>query len=298
MKGIRLKDFPTFVRTTDPDDIMLNFVNGEAKRAQRGKAIILNTFEELESGVLAPIRSILKPPVYTVGALHQLVDRLVPASAASEAISSSLWKEDTSCLEWLDGKAPGSVVYVNFGSITVMTSEQLREFAWGLAGSGRPFLWVIRADLVGGDSAVVPPEFLEETKERGMVARWCPQERVLEHPAVGGFLTHSGWNSTLESLCGGVPMLCWPFFAEQQTNCWFVCGDWGVGMEIHSTAGRDEIARLVQELMEGERGKEMTKTALRWKRLADVAVSSRGDGGIGSSLSNFDKLVEQLLSYN
>ncbi|KAJ4836381.1 hypothetical protein Tsubulata_024145 [Turnera subulata] len=96
-----------------------------------------------------------------------------------------------------------------------MTPQQLAEFAWGLADSKHTFLWIARPDLVSGDSAILPAEFLEETKERGLLASWCPQEQILKHPAIGGFLSHMGWNSMTESLCGGVPMLCWPFFAEQ-----------------------------------------------------------------------------------
>ncbi|KAL2468112.1 Glycosyltransferase [Forsythia ovata] len=89
------------------------------------------------------------------------------------------------------------------------------------------------------------------------MADWCPQEKVLSHPSIGGFLTHSGWNSTLESLGNGVPMICWPFFAEQQTNCWFSCTKLGIGMEIDSDVKKDEVEILVKELMIGEKGKEM-----------------------------------------
>ncbi|KAL3514165.1 hypothetical protein ACH5RR_026882 [Cinchona calisaya] len=113
-----------------------------------------------------------------------------------------------------------------------MTPEQLSEFAWGLANSKQNFVWVLRPDLVLGDSAILPTEFLEETKERGMFASWCPQEEVLSHPSVGGFLTHTGWNSTIESISYGVPMICWPFFSDQLTNCWYCCTKWGNGMEI------------------------------------------------------------------
>ncbi|KAK3423551.1 hypothetical protein EUGRSUZ_F00349 [Eucalyptus grandis] len=119
-----------------------------------------------------------------------------------------MWKEDLGCLEWLDLKPPGSVVYVNFGSITVMSQAQLVEFAWGLASSGQVFLWAIRPDLVVGDAAILPPDFLVATRERSLLVSWCPQERVLSHSAVGGFLTHCGWNSTIESIATGVPVVC------------------------------------------------------------------------------------------
>ncbi|GMP45946.1 hypothetical protein CsSME_00014280 [Camellia sinensis var. sinensis] len=99
-----------------------------------------------------------------------------------------------------------------------MTAQQLIEFAWGLANSSHTFLWIIRPDRIVGELAILLPDFVSETKERSLLS-WCPQEQVLNHPSVGGFLTHCGWNSTLESICSGIPMLCWPFFADQQTNC-------------------------------------------------------------------------------
>ena len=100
-----------------------------------------------------------------------------------------------------------------------MTQQSFVEFAWGLAGSGSSFLWIVRPDVVvGSDSAALPREFFEEVKERGMVTTWCPQERVLGHPSVGAFLTHCGWNSTLEGIGAGVPLVTCPLFAEQFIN--------------------------------------------------------------------------------
>jgi UDP:flavonoid glycosyltransferase YjiC (YdhE family) len=214
MKGIRLRDLPSFVRTTDLDDIMLDFPMVESERAQKASAIFFNTFDALEHQVLDALSSMF-PPIYPIGPLQFLLNQ-IPDNDRT-LIGSNLWKEEVGCLEWLDKKEPNSVFYVNFGSITVMTCDELIEFAWGLANSNQTFLWIIRPDLVEGDSAVLLPEFLVETKERGMLANWCPQEQVLGHPSVGGFLTHSGWNSTIESVCGGVPIISWPFLAEQQT---------------------------------------------------------------------------------
>ena len=287
IKEIRLRDIPTFIRTTDPNDLMLDFVLGECKRAQRASAIILNTFDALEHDVLDGFSSIL-PPVYSLGPLNFLLNDVTDKDL--KTIGSNLWKEEPECLEWLDNQEPNSVVYVNFGSITVMTSDQLIEFAWGLANSKKTFLWVIRPDLVAGENAVLPPEFVEETKNRGLLSSWCPQEQVLAHPAIRGFLTHSGWNSTLESVCGGVPMICWPFFAEQQTNCRFSCKEWGIGLEIEDVR-RDKIESLVRELMDGKKGEEMRKKALEWKKLAMDAASNPD----GSSFQNLDSMVNQVL---
>ncbi|KAK4274121.1 hypothetical protein QN277_017400 [Acacia crassicarpa] len=288
IKEIRLRDIPTFIRTTNPDEFMLDFVTGECARAQRASAIILNTFDALEHDVLEGLSSIL-PPVYSIGPLNLLINDVTDKDLKS--IGSNLWKEETECLEWLDTKEPNSVVYVNFGSITVMTNKQLIEFAWGLANSNQTFLWVIRPDLVGGDNAVLPAEFVQETKNRGRLYSWCPQEQVLAHPAIGGFLTHSGWNSTLESMCGGVVMVCWPFFAEQQTNCRFSCKEWGIGLEIDSDVTMEGVERLVTELMEGEKGKEMKKKALEWKKMAQEAASE----GAGSSFRNLETVVQRVL---
>ncbi|KAF6170328.1 hypothetical protein GIB67_043018 [Kingdonia uniflora] len=253
MPNIRLRDLPSFIQTTDPNFMMFEFTFKQVERAYKASAIILNTFEALEDEVLGAMKSIL-PPIYTIGSLHLLVNQ-IPQSGL-KSIGSNLWKEESECIEWLDSKERNSVVYVNFGSITVMTPQQLTEFAWGLANSNHSFLWIIRPDLVVGETAILPPELVSETKERGMLASWCPQEQVLNHASIAGFLTHSGWNSTLESISAGVPMICWPFFAEQQMNCRYNCIHWGIGMEINSNVKQDEVEILVGELMEGEKRRQ------------------------------------------
>ncbi|KDP40911.1 hypothetical protein JCGZ_24910 [Jatropha curcas] len=289
MKNIRLKDLPSFIRTTDKKDIMLNFLVREIERTTRACAVILNTFDAFEQDVL-DILSTMFPPIYTIGPLQLLVEQ-IPSSSSLKNLGSNLWKEQPECIEWLDSNEENAVVYVNFGSITVITPQQMIEFAWGLANSKKPFLWIIRPDLVVGDKAMLPPEFVSETKERGMLASWCPQEQILKHPSIGGFLSHMGWNSTLDSMCGCVPMVCWPFFAEQQTNCWFACNKWGVGMEIDNNVKREEVEKLVRELMDGKKGKEMKKKAIEWKSKAEEAT---GPGG--SSRRNFDEFVGFLLN--
>ncbi|VAI41391.1 unnamed protein product [Triticum turgidum subsp. durum] len=283
LQNMRLRDFPTFIRSPDPDDYMLHFTLGIVERAVGASALIINTFDDLEGEAVAAMEALGLPKVYTIGPL--------PLLAPSSNISMSLWKQEEECLPWLDDKEPGSVVYVNFGSTTIMTNEQLVEFAWGLAMSGRHFLWIIRLDLIRGDTAVLPPEFSVETAERGLISSWCPQQQVLNHPAVGVFLTHSGWNSTLDSMCGGVPVISWPFFADHQTICRYQCTEWGVGMEIDSDVRRDTVSGLITEVMEGENGKVMKKKAHEWR---EKAVKATKPGG--SSRRNFEELIHEVLA--
>ncbi|XP_049394595.1 7-deoxyloganetin glucosyltransferase-like [Solanum stenotomum] len=207
---------------------------------------------------------------------------------------SNLWRNDSDCIEWLDSRDPASVIYVNFGSTTVMTSRQFEEFGWGLANSMKNFLWIVRPDLVISDDVVplpLPPEYLFHVQDRGKIVTWCDQVLVLEHPAIGGFLTHCGWNSIFESLSLGVPMLCWPFFGDQQTNRMCCCKKWGVGIEIEEDVKREEIERIVKEVMEGEKGKEIKRKAMEWKQEIQKAVNPNG----GSSYLNLDKLIEEVL---
>jgi UDP-glucoronosyl and UDP-glucosyl transferase len=289
-KNMRLKDFPSFMRTIDPNDIMLKYVLFIMHQASMASAVAINTFGELEQPVLEQIATML-PSIYHIGPVSMLSHQIKESSL--KTLGSNLWKIQPGCLEWLEGKKTASIVYVNFGSVTVMTNQQLVEFAWGLANSGYEFLWIIRPDLVRGDTEVLPEEFLEETKGRGLLASWCHQEVVLRHPAIGAFLTHSGWNSTLESISSGVPVVSWPFFAEQQTNCRFACTEWGIGMEIDNNVKRLEVEALIREVMGGEKGKRMKKRAMEWKESATMATENGG-----SSLVNFEKLVNEVLLSN
>lgn len=287
MRNIRLKDIPSFIRTTDPEDILFTYLKEEAQNCLKSSAIIFNTFDALELEVLQAISSKCHH-IYTIGPISLLARNAIGDKA--KLLNSSLWKEDGECLKWLDQREPKSVAYVNYGSVTVMTEQHLKEFAWGLANSKRPFLWIVRPDIVMGDSAMLPPGFLEETKDRGMLASWCPQEQVLSHPSIGVFLTHCGWNSTLESICGGVPMICWPFFAEQQTNCRYICTAWGIGIEVNEDVKHGEIEDLVNEMIQGDKGKQMRRKALEWKKKAEETTAVGGP-----SYKNFDRFIKEAL---
>ncbi|XP_010063153.2 7-deoxyloganetin glucosyltransferase [Eucalyptus grandis] len=291
MKNMRLRDMPFFFRLAGSDDTLFNLVIDTVDKTSDAATTIVHTFEALEPDVLQALTSMI-PRAYAIGPLHLMIDRLNREKLfASKHIECNLLKENNECLQWLDSKEPKSVIYVSFGSVAFMTHQQLIEFAMGLANSNKSFLWVLRPDAVEGDTTTLPREFVEETRERGFFSGWCPQEKVLCHPSIGGFLTHCGWNSTIESLSAGVPMLCWPHFGDQLTNCKYICDDWGVGLEIDSNVNRDEVERLVRELMEAEVGKKMRSKAMEWKKVAEEAVGEKG-----SSSMNMEKLLDEVLS--
>ncbi|XWS31162.1 hypothetical protein CRYUN_Cryun23aG0053400 [Craigia yunnanensis] len=168
--------------------------------------------------------------------------------------------------------------------------EQMAELTWALKGSNCYFLWVVRET----EEAKLPNNFIEETSEKGLVVTWCPQLEVLSHESIGCFLTHCGFNSVLEALSLGVPMLAMPQWTDQGTNAKHVEDVWGIGIRVRRDdkgfVRREIIEQCIKELMEGEKGKEAKKNAIKWKNLAKKAV----DEG-GSSDKNTDEFVAKLL---
>ncbi|KAJ9562533.1 hypothetical protein OSB04_007693 [Centaurea solstitialis] len=290
MKEIRLKDLPEHVLGIHPRKSVFSFVVETAKEADKHSHVIIHTFDVLESGLIEELKSMF-PNVYTVGPLQLLLNQIIPETEPknSNLNGYSLWTEEPECIKWLESKEPNSVVYVNFGSLAVMCLQDLLEFGWGLVNSGHFFLWIIRSDLVDGKPAVFPAELEEVVNERGFIASWCSQEEVLSHRAVGGFLTHGGWGSVIESLSSGVPMVCWPFTGDQRMNCRQMCKDWEVGMEIGRSVKREEVEKVVRALMAGDEGRRMRTKAIKWKKMAETAA-----GPDGSSVQSVRKLVHEI----
>uniref|UniRef100_A0A453MBK6 2,4-dihydroxy-7-methoxy-2H-1,4-benzoxazin-3(4H)-one 2-D-glucosyltransferase n=1 Tax=Aegilops tauschii subsp. strangulata TaxID=200361 RepID=A0A453MBK6_AEGTS len=254
----------------------------EAVKASSG--IILNTFDALERRELVKLRRDLDMPVFDIGPLH-----LFSPAAAAE---SSLLRQDRRCLKWLDARPAASVLYVSFGSLACMSARDLVETAWGIAGSGVPFLWVVRPGLVAADGLTrLPDGFEEATRGRGMVVEWAPQEEVLRHAAVAGFWTHGGWNSTTESVCEGVPMLCRPHFGDQMGNARYVEHVWRVGFEVAGALERGGVEAAIRRLVTGSEGAEMRARAGELKKAAKECTGEAGSSGLA-----IGKLIDHMLA--
>lgn len=285
---LRGRDLPSFCRASDLTSPDFRIVMTETLQTPRARGLILNTFEDLEGPILSQIRTVC-PNVYTIGAVHA---HLKAKLATKSTSSNSLWQEDERCMSWLDTQPPKSVIYVSFGSVAGLTKEELLEFWYGLVNSEQKFLWVMRPDLIIGQERKdeISVELEQGTKARGYMADWVPQEKVLAHRAIGGFLTHSGWNSTLESIVEGVPMICWPRFADQQVNSRFVGEVWKMGLDIKDTCDRDIIAKSIRDLMEKRNGEFSQRT----EHMASLAKKAVNEGG--SSYLNLDRLIQDIRS--
>ncbi|GAA0173925.1 transferase [Lithospermum erythrorhizon] len=239
-------------------------------------AIIWNTLDELEHHHLSIIMKDFHVPIFSIGPFH----KMAPMS------KTSLIEEDNNCIEWLDKQAPNSVLYVSLGSITSINEKELIETAWGLIGSEQPFLWVIRDNSVNGAdfNPQLPDGFEEIIGERGCIVKWAPQKKVLGHSAVGGFWTHCGWNSTLESISEGVPMICRPDFGDQLINAKYVTDIWNVGLEMGSPVDRENVEKI---LMVGVEAKNMRKKAADMKHKVQNSVKEEG-----ASFQCLNKLTE------
>ncbi|XP_006342640.1 UDP-glucose flavonoid 3-O-glucosyltransferase 7-like [Solanum tuberosum] len=264
----------------------------------RSYAMIHDTIYDLEPSYAKLYQEIKGKKPWLIGPLFHFSKR-----EEADNSRNTQHQERHSCLSWLDSQEPNSVVYICFGSMGRFSDAQLTEIALALEASNSSFLWVVRKGDEPQESWM-PTSFKEKmlTNSKVLIVRgWVPQLKILNHPATGVFMTHCGWNSTLESLTAGVPMLTWPLFAEQFYNEKLVevlgCGV-RIGAEVwHSTfdikdtiVNKEKIEVSLKTLMNTSGESEMIKS-----RAKDVeAMINRAVEKGGSSYNHLTALIEEL----
>ncbi|RWW65374.1 hypothetical protein BHE74_00027330 [Ensete ventricosum] len=281
--SIEPADLVSFFHSPKASWRVLMTVGKAFDEAKGADFVLCNTVQELEAEVIGALQQ--ERPFYAVGPI-------VPASGEGGA-ATSIWPE-LDCSQWLHFMPPRSVLYISFGSIAQVSKRDMAEIAYGVLGSKSSFILVLPPGSGSSEANPLPEGFIEACKGRGVVVPWCCQKQVLRHPAVGGFLTHCGWNSILESMWCGVPMLCFPVTADQPTNRKLVVEDLRIGIDVGSVGevSGAEVSRRIDRLMGGEVGGALRKEMEGTQKAVKSAVTPTG-----SSSKNMEQFTADLLKH-
>ncbi|CAM6106023.1 unnamed protein product [Calypogeia fissa] len=280
------------LRFYELDNITRNevpFLRLAAESLTRSAGVVVNSFLELEEKVVEAFRNpngdgekhTKVPKIYPVGPLFSTTILTTTRNVFGLEDSSS------QCIRWLDAQPSSSVLYVAFGSMARLRPEQIQEVAYGLEASNQRFLWACPLKKFRGEEesptsiTEVLPGFEERVGDRGcIVTGWAPQLEILAHASTAGFFTHSGWNSSLESVIFGIPMVSWPQWAEQHLNCRYMVDVLKIADQLQTgkenNVTRNEVERAVRLLMVDAEGKAMKKRAEELKKIAAAATTEGG----------------------
>ncbi|XP_030533938.1 crocetin glucosyltransferase, chloroplastic-like [Rhodamnia argentea] len=288
------RDIPSFLSPGSPFGFLLTLIEKQIQvlKEDRRPRVLVNTFDALE---LEQLNAIDELELVAIG---PLLPSFEGQDSSNASLRGDLFQGSGDYIKWLGTKPAASVIYISFGSISTLLKPQKEEIARGLLSTGRPFLWVIRK---GGDHGKQEESedglsCEEELRKQGMIVPWCSQVEVLSHPSVGCFVTHCGWNSTLESLVCGVPMVALPLWADQLTNAMLIEDVWRVGVRADGNGGGivegGELERCLELVMGG--GKRSEGMRGKAEKLKDLAREAAKEGG--SADKNLKAFLEEIVS--
>lgn len=294
MPLLKWDEIPSFLHpATAPYGSLRRAMLEQFQNLSKPFCVLAETFYELEAEMVDHI-STLCGPMRPIGPLFKDPK---PVSGSSR-IRADPMKADQECIGWLDRKPTGSVVYISFGTVVNLKEEQVDEIAAALSAAGVAFLWVMKPphqDKLFTPHKLFPEGFFEKVGDNGKVVQFSPQEQVLAHPALACFMTHCGWNSTMEALTSGVPVVAFPQWGDQVTDAKFLCDVFGVGLRLSRgefedrVIPREEVEKCLREATSGPRAAELKQNALKWKAAAERAVAEGG-----SSDQNLQAFVDEI----
>ncbi|GMH02841.1 hypothetical protein Nepgr_004680 [Nepenthes gracilis] len=284
-------DLPSFLLPSNRLDSILILVYETLENIKKFKWVLANSFYELEKDVIDGISNLVS--IKSVGPL--IPTKLLGENEIPE-IGIDMWKAEDKCLDWLNQKSESSVIYAAFGSIAVLSRTQMENVANALKNTNMDFIWVVKPPdyPVHEGEGEVPEGFLDEIKEKGMVVPWCHQTSVLSHPSIACFLTHCGWNSVLEAISAGVPLIGFPQWSDQPTNSKLMADVFGVGLRVwpekDGVVSSQALVTCIEEVVSGHRAAEFRAKATEWKLAARGAVATGG-----SSDQNIQWFVNEIV---
>ena len=283
------------------------FVDKMAVAEMAAYGTVMNSFEELEPPYAREYKKARNGKLWCVGPVSLRNKGHLDKAQRGNKVSI----DEQHCMEWLDLHEPRAVIYVCLGSMCNLTPLQLIELGMALEEYNRPFIWVIRERNQTEELNKWIKESGFEDRIKGhslLILGWAPQVLILSHPSIGGFLTHCGWNSTLEAICAGVPMLTWPLFGDQFFNERFVVQilrvgvsvgvqspvNWGDEEETGVLVKKEDVQRAIEELMDEKNESEERRE--RAKELAEMATRAVEEGG--SSHLNVTLLIQDIMEHS
>ncbi|KAL2230372.1 UDP-glycosyltransferase 86A1-like [Sesamum indicum] len=289
--GVRRSNIEDFIKydTTDEDPQVPIPVYENIMKARReirkADFILCNTVEELEPEAILGIKQSLQ--TYAIGPTNFFAN-------FNKVTSVSSLQFETDCTKWLNSKPVGSVLYISFGSLAQADKQLVWEIACGLLIARVNFIWVLSLEALNSsdETSALPPGFMADTEDKGLIIPWCDQRAVLSSTAIGAFLTHCGWNSLLESIWYGVPVICYPFSTDQPFNRNMVVDDWKVGINLceKGPVSKERVAETINSLMNGTASGNLIKQNMKkTSKIVHDAVEKDG-----SSTRNLDHFLKDL----
>ncbi|XP_030472609.2 UDP-glycosyltransferase 84B1-like [Syzygium oleosum] len=295
LPSMEMEDLPSFVLPNNPFGSFSKLLSQLFQGMEKFKWVLGNSFYELEKHAIDSMCELF--PIRVIGPL--VPPTLLGQDQKLDVASVGMWKSDETCMEWLNEQPPCSVIYLSFGSIVVLPAKQMEAIATALKNAKRPFLWVVKPTEFPKSDGVgqLPLGFLEETKDQGQVVGWSPQTKVLSHPAIACFITHCGWNSLLETICAGIPLIAYPQWTDQPANAKLIADVFKIGVrikkEVDGNISSEVIEKCIEDVMIGPVAEQLRKNAMALKAKARQAVAAGG-----SSDENMQLFMEEIFGYS
>ncbi|XP_044969205.1 UDP-glucosyltransferase UGT13248-like [Hordeum vulgare subsp. vulgare] len=271
---LRQEDVPPFASAPESYPTFLKTSIEQFDGLEDADDVLVNSFSDMEPAEVECMK--LTWRAKTIGPTlpsYYLGDDRLPSN---KSYGFNLFVDDAACMDWLEKQNISSVVLVSYGSYSNYDATQLEELGNGLCNSSKPFLWVVRSD----EAHKLSEQVKVKCEQSGLIVSWCPQLEVLAHKAIGCFITHCGWNSTLEAVVCGVPLVGIPHWADQPTIAKYVESMWGMGVRVQKSESGSlrsaEVERCIREVMDGKKKDEYKRNATKWMQKAKKAMQEGG----------------------